>query len=202
MKKRASKVNKARLHKMKLVLWVSLFLGFSTSALAQKLNFDFGFYSIAAKAPSDSAVATKDVKLSGPGSYSLSANFELRKPFEIGVGYSVFFSKGISGDMGFGPDFYGYYFPYSNGSAVKFESAQLSYKESEQIRPFVYFSFHQRQFQSVQSSFSGFGFGGGAEYEWSEQYTFRATIRSMTLTGPSKAQFDYMDFLFGIQQSF
>lgn len=170
------------------------------SVWAQKVNFDFGMYSIKATPPTGST--TGDISLSSPGAYSLSANFEMKQPLEIGVGYTVFFSKGISGDMGFGPDFYLYYFPFSEGSAVRVDTPSVQYREIQQWRPFGYMSFHQRQFQSAQSSYSGFGFGLGTEYQYAERMAFRAVIRSMNLAGPSQATFNYFDTMLGVQLQF
>lgn len=170
-------------------------------ALAQKINFDFGVYTLSATPPSDST-NTSSVKISSPGIYSVSANFEMRPQFEIGVGYSVFLSKGFTGDLGFGPDFMGYYFPFAPGSELKTKTSIVEYREIEHFRPFGYLSFHQRQFQSVQSSYSGFGIGGGAEIQWKPEIGFRALFRMMSLAGPSGAKTTYMDFIGGLQLHF
>ena len=188
-----------RLLNHRLLIMV-VFLLAAPAVWAQKVNFDFGMYTIKATPPTGSTGT--DITLSSPGAYSLSANFEIKQPFEIGVGYTVFFSKILSGDMGFGPDFYLYYFPFSEGSAVRVDTPAVQYREIQQWRPYGYMSFHQRQFQSAQSSYSGFGFGLGTEYQYTERLGLRGSVRQMTLAGPATAQFNYMDILLGIQLQF
>lgn len=180
---------------------LALSLCLSSAARAQKLNFDFGFYQIQAKPPADSNNIS-EFSLSGPGVYSISMAYALKSNFEIGVGYTVFFSKMISGDMGFGPDFYFAYFPFSEGSGIQYESSGFQYRELQQWRPFGYLSFHQRQFQSVQSAYSGFGYGLGTEYQWTERTAIRGTVHMMNLAGPSNALFNYMDYSLGLQLQF
>jgi hypothetical protein len=166
----------------------------------QKINADFGFYSISAKGPSTSQ--SSGVNLSGPGSYSLSGQFSILPSFELGVGYTVFYSKFISGDMGLGPDLSAVWYPVNQGSGLAFNSQGLRYFEIQTWRPYAAISFHQRQFQSVESSYSGFGFSGGVEMQYSKETAFRATVRSMSLLGPAKSTFDYLDILIGLQLQF
>jgi hypothetical protein len=168
-------------------------------AMGAKINFDVGYYSLSAESPT----AGKDnVEVSGFGSYSLSGNVPLSLHFELGLGYTVFFSQTLSGDMGYGPDFSVIYFPMSSGSGVKSYESNVYYQEIEKWRPFFYLSFHQRQFQSVQSSYSGFGVGGGVEYQMNPEYSLRGTMRSMSLTGSSSTSMTHMEFLVGIQKHF
>lgn len=186
---------------MKALLVLAFSLLCFAPAWGQKLNFDFGYYTIEAD-PSSNTGSSDKIKLSGLGSYSLSGEFDLAGPFEIEVGYTVFFSKVVQGDMGFGPDFSLVYFPLNHGSYLKSESPQVQYREIEQWRPFADFSFHQRQFQSAQSSFSGFGAGAGLEYQYTTQTSLRAQLRSMSLIGPSSTKFNYTDLLIGLQLHF
>jgi hypothetical protein len=188
----------------KVLFWLSVSLLFSSHAWAQKVNLDFGFYTINAEAPAPagSTAAPSTVSLSGPGAYSLSGNFEMRPGIEIGVGYTVFYSKFISGDMGFGPDFSLIWFPINEGSGLSLNSQSVRYFEIQSWRPFVGMSFHQRQFQSVESSYSGFGFNGGIEMQYTNTMSFKGAVRSMSLIGPSKSKFQYTDVLVGIQLHF
>lgn len=185
---------------MKAVVFLSSLLLVGSLANAMKLNLDVGYYNINAKSPS--GAASTDVRLSTPGVYSISGNFPILSQLELGVGYSVFFSQMISGDMGFGPDIYLYYFPMGAGSGYKQSEGSVFYSEIEKLRPFGYISFNQRQFQSVQSSYSGFGFGGGLEYQLDASRALRASLRSMSLVGPSQATFSYFDLLVGLQLQF
>lgn len=191
---------------MKLVrtITIGLFLTSSPSLWAQKVNFDFGMFSINAEPPqaAGSGTARANVSLSGPGAYSISGSLPIRPSLEVGVGYTIFYSQLISGDMGFGPDLNLIYFPMNEGSGLKFQSFDLRYTEIQKWRPFLQAAFHQRQFQSVDSAYSGFGFGGGVETMWTDDKSWRVTLRSMSLLGPSQSTFNYFDLMFGIQLHF
>jgi hypothetical protein len=175
-------------------------LFFSGSIWAQKVTLDVGFYSINAVGPS--AGGSGNVSLSTPGAYSLSAGFAIRPQWELSPGYTVFYSKIFQGDMGFGPDFYLHYYPFNAGNGLKYSEGNISYYEKERWRPFASVSFHQRQFQSVQSSYSGFGFDFGSEFQISKITSTRLMMRMMTLAGPSGGSLTYMDLLLGYQFQF
>ena len=185
-----------------IIYLFSLF--FTQSSWAKKINFDFGFFNITAKPPSSSGSAARKgtLSLSGPGAYSLSGSIPVLPSLELGAGYTIFYSDFISGDMGFGPDFFVSWFPLNEGSGSSVEAYDLKYYEIQKFRPFVHASFHQRQFQSSDSSFSGFGFGGGLEMSLDANKSVRATLRSMSLVGSSQSTFDYMDVLIGFQFNF
>ena len=191
---------------MKLTRTITLCLLLTNSLplWAQKVNFDFGMFSINAEPPeaAGSEAAKANVSLSGPGAYSISGSLPIRPSLEVGAGYTIFFSSVISGDMGFGPDLYLTYFPLSEGSGLKFQSFDLRYTEIQKWRPFLQAAFHQRQFQSVDSAYSGFGFSGGVETMWTDDKSWRVSLRSMSLLGPSQSTFTYFDILFGIQLHF
>jgi len=182
---------------VKQIFLVLSILIVSSATWAQKLSFDAGFFSVNAKPPSGSG--TSSVSLSGPGSFSLSASFSLLPQIELSPGYTVFFSKIYRGDLGLGPDFSLRYFPVNAGSGLKIDHYGLKYFEIDSIRPFVGLSFHQRQFQSVQSSYSGFGFDAGSEFQITQKYSYRILLRMMNLIGPSEGSINYMDVLIGYQ---
>jgi hypothetical protein len=172
----------------------------SLASWAQKVSVDMGFYSIKAVGPSGSSSGT--INLSSPGAYSLSAGFSIRPQIELSPGYTVFYSKIFRGDMGFGPDFYLHYFPLTTASGLRVSQNDVNYFELEHLRPFVSVSFHQRQFQSVQSSYSGFGFDLGSELQVSKATSMRVLMRTMSLAGPSGASMNYMDVMLGYQLHF
>jgi hypothetical protein len=168
---------------------------------AQKLTLDLGFYTIKAVGPT-SGSGTGTINLSTPGAYALSAGYAIHPQIELSPGYTIFYSKIYMGDMGFGPDFYLHYYPLTTSSGLRASQNEVSYFEREQIRPFVSVSFHQRQFQSVQSSYSGFGFDFGSEIQISKIYSIRALMRTMSLAGPSGASMNYTDLMLGCQMHF
>lgn len=181
----------------------SLLCCLSFSASAKKVNVGFGFYSIKADSPStNSTTPGTSVSLSGPGAYNLLAKFDIAPTLELGAGYTVFYSKGFSGDMGFGPDISLSWYPLNQGSGISVSRNSIDYFEIQSFRPYVGMAFHHRQFQSVESSYSGFGFEAGLEIQKDLESAFVASVRSMPLIGPSKAKFQYMDFIFAYQFQF
>lgn len=182
-----------------IAIIASLLLG-SSVAWANKLNFDGGFFSINATPPKN--LNLDPISLSGFGNYSLSGAITVLPSVEIGAGYSVFFTKVLSGDMGFGPDFQANWYPFSYVGPWESKGPRVSYLEIDRYRPFLDLSFHQRQFQSAQSAFSGFGAGGGLERQWSEKISLRATFRMMNLLGPEGATFKATEVMFGLSQGF
>jgi len=177
---------------------------FAQSSWAKKINFDFGFFNITAKPPATSGSSARrgTLSLSGPGAYSLSGSVAVLPSVELGAGYTIFYSDFIAGDMGFGPDFFVSWFPLNEGSGTTVDAYDLKAFEIQKFRPFVHASFHQRQFQSSDSGFSGFGIGGGLEMSLDANKSVRATLRSMSLVGSSQSTFDYMDVLIGFQFNF
>ena len=171
---------------------------FTSMGQAQKISAHFGFYDIRAESQSSSG-NTSVLALQRPGSYQLQAQFRLLEPLEIGIGYSLFYSKIIAGDMGFGPDISLIYFPKTAGSRQTWSQEGLSVKALENWRPFISGSFHQRQFQSIQTSYSGFGLQVGLEWAQNEQWGYVVKGGAQTLVGPGSLNFRFLDVNAGFQ---
>lgn len=185
--------------KMLPLKWLILLtLGWPAQSWGQKLGTTFGFYDIRAESESSTG-ATQSLALQRPGAYQLNAQFRLLDPLEIGVGYSLFYSRIIGGDMGFGPDISLIYFPFAAGSIQSWNEFGHSIKLIETLRPFIAGSFHQRQFQSVQTSYSGFGLQMGLEWNQNPKWGYLARVSSQSLTGPSSLSFRFLDLSFGFQ---
>lgn len=185
---------------MKFGILICIFVLFFNEPLwASKINIDFGYYTMKAESPS---VAGTSVSVNSLGSYSLSGNIPLAGNWELGLGYTVFFSKIYKGDMGFGPDFSIFYFPFNAGSGFEHMDRNVVYSEIEYLRPFAGLSFHQRQFQSIQSSYSGFGIAIGLEYQILRETAVRAQIKNQNLQGPSNTVMKWMELMVGLQQQF
>lgn len=172
----------------------------SLPVLANKISAQFGFYDIKAQALNSGQTST--TSLTQLGSYQLSASFSLFDPIEVGAGYSLFYSKTVSGDMGFGPDLFLRYFPFVRGSKTTLEQEGVKLKMLEAYRPYVGFSFHQRQFQSVQTSYSGFGLSSGVEWMHDTQWGYLVHLNYQSLVGPDGMNFNFMDLGFGLQWYF
>jgi|GEM_PF-1492939 len=177
---------------------------FSQLGFAQKISLSAGAYNIEAESSASTSSTTvtgaRKVSLTRLGSYQLGAQFAVSDPFELGVGYSVFYSQTLGGDMGFGPDISLFYFPLNRGAPSinqAFEGTRISYYET--LRPFAAFSFHQRQFQSVQTSYSGYGLSVGSEINWVKGRSLVMQFNYQNLMGPNSYTFQFTDFRLGIQ---
>ena len=179
---------------MKILNIVFLFISlFAPKAFADgRLDMMGGFYSIDAK--SNLGVG----KLSSLGSYAVTYNYNFLDKVDFAVGYSLFFSKVFSGDMGYGPDLgFSYYYLTSSGpTVIKTDSVQLRVEEI--VRPFFNLSFNQRQIQSTESSYAGLSLGLGAQFVTGQPYDLKGLVRYQSLNGPSGSTASFFDILIGI----
>ncbi|MBK7891041.1 MAG: outer membrane beta-barrel protein [Bdellovibrionales bacterium] len=161
-----------KLHKLAfVVLLVAIVFGGESASAGNKLEVATGFYSLTAKTSKRSGSA------SNFGVYRAAYGFGFGPQVDIQIGYTLFMSDIIGGDLGFGPDLGLQYFPMTDSGARRFVTDKVSINVNDVLRPFVSAGFHQRQFQSVDSSYAGFSFGGGAEMAWSEDYSLKAEAR-------------------------
>jgi hypothetical protein len=150
-----------------------------------------GIYSLSAKNEDGSG------SVSGLGSGTVIFGLEVSPKIEVNLGYSLFFAQVITGDMGFGPDIGLNYFPVSGSRPLRVSTDQISLDITESLRPFVSVSFHQRQFQSIDTAYAGFSLGGGAEIPFSAGFDLKGLIRYITLSGPAGATATHVDILGG-----
>lgn len=182
---------------MKLLnYFVLLFVLFIVEqSFAKKISANFGIYNIATENTNGSSL-----NLTRLGNYQIVGHFPLNDRVELDLGYSVFFSRIITGDMGFGPDLWVNYFFRSAPSRDKLVFGdQVSVSSLSLIRPFAGIGFHQRQFQSTQTSFSGFGLVGGLEWMMTPDYSLVSKLNIQDLVGPNRLGFRYIDVTIGIQ---
>lgn len=171
-------------------LSVGLLLGVPIS-WAGKVDFSAGYYSIKAQTSRETG------SVSNLGNYSASYRIELLPEVELGLGYSLTAAKVIGGDLSFGPDFGLYYFPVTSANIRRTLGKNFVFEVREQVRPFISGSFHHRQYQSTQSNYVGFGFGGGAEWQMSSQRALTTSLRILSLAGPSSARATEIDLSVG-----
>jgi hypothetical protein len=175
-----------------------LFLGWSIESMAASNKFDFGvgYYSISAK------TATQSGSLSGLGLYHLNYRRAITPKIEFAAGYTIYFTGIIGGDSGSGVDLGINYFPFADAQAVEMAKDGKSIYVDELYRPYVGVTFDQRSFQSVQSSYSGFGLLLGLERTLTDLLSLNFSLRYMNLSGGVDATATEMDFLGGFSIRF
>lgn len=161
-----------------------------------KLDIAFGYFSLTATSSKSSG------SISGLGAYQFLYRQAFTPNVEFGVGYSLAASGVVGGDMGFGPDLGLYYYPMTSTNGEKFESSDITFSTSEHLKPYIGGGFHQRQFQSTQSSYAGFSFLGGCEYYWNDQFSLKAELRFLSLNGPSSSTANELNLLGGLSFGF
>lgn len=177
---------------LKRIIAAAILTASSTAAAGSKFDIMTGFFSISAKTDQTSG------NLSGFGSYRFTYHYRLVDNLDLDAGYSLFLSRGISGDMGYGPDFGFSYYPFTAGGLIRASTKNVTYESMELWRPYVGLSFHQRQFQSVNSAYAGFGGSVGTNYRYSDQIDLKTELRLQTLTGPNKASATETELFFGL----
>jgi hypothetical protein len=179
--------------------WVvaTLIINLALPVMAQKVGASFGYYNI--QAESSNANGTINLDLTRLGSYQLSAHFPMLDDLDLGVGYSIFYSRTFGGDMGFGPDIFVNYFPLSRNGRRVWNESGIRLFITDTLRPYFGLAFHQRQFQSVQTSYSGFGIQAGLEWAQSVQWGYHFKFSAQNLIGPSSLSFRFIDLSFGLQ---
>jgi hypothetical protein len=174
---------------------LSVFLIFCftvSSCLAAKVDVMGGFFSLNAKTNSGSA------NVSTLGSYRVSASKSFFDSLDAVLGYTINMSNTIGGDFAYGIDLGVNYFPFTFTEPSHFESEGVSVRRDELWRPYVGFSFNQRQFQSVKNGYAGFGVNLGSEYSINKKYSLKSEFRYISLAGSSESEATEMNILFGV----
>jgi hypothetical protein len=173
---------------------VLLFLMLAPScALASgKIDILAGIFGIQASS------ATASSSISGVGAYALDYRMSFWNHFDLEIGYSIDASKGFGGDLAFGPDFGVLYFPFTKSDPVLATSENVSVEFQDQIKPYLGFSFHQRQYQSTESTYAGTGAFLGSEFNYWKSFSMRAEFREIFFAGPSGAKATETDVLVGV----
>lgn len=161
-----------------------------------KLDVMGGYFSLLAK------TKEKSGSVDNFGAYQLNFRYAVTHFMEVAIGYSLIASKTFSGDFGFGPDIGLIYFPFTSANPISAATENVHYTSYELFKPYLTTAFHQRQYQSIQSSYAGFGFGAGSEVYWKSNMSFKVEIRYLPLGGPDSAISNELDFLGGITFTF
>lgn len=164
----------------------------STAFATSKIDALLGFYSLKA------TTSRGESSISGLGSYQIAYRYQFSTQIDLQVGYSLLASKTIGGDLAFGPDLGFLYFPMTSSGSVFAKSENISIEWGEHFRPYLGLSFHQRQYQSSQSTFAGFSFQAGVDYNFRPQMSWRSDLRIIQLIGPSNAKATEFDLMTGL----
>ncbi len=154
-----------------------------------KGKFDIGIGYFDFRASTDTAT----VKKSNLGIYELDYRYSLNSFLELGIGYTLLMTQTFGGDMAFGPNIEIIGYPLNLPHTVNFKTDSLSLTIKDSMKPYIGASFHQRQFESIQSSYAGFGFFAGTEYWYKEDLGLKLQIRSLSLSGPQNSQAQQVD---------
>jgi hypothetical protein len=163
----------------------------ATPAAARKLSAGLGFFSVNAKTQSSSA------SLSGVGAYQIAYEHPLAGSVDLRLGYSLLMTRGIGGDLSFGLDLGGSYYPLTRSSAVEWSSEQARLLVQELWRPYVGAGFFQRNFQSLQSGFAGFGGWAGVDRAIQGPLSARFEARYLSLSGPKSSRVSQVELSIG-----
>jgi hypothetical protein len=74
----------------------------------------------------------------------------------------------------------------------------VSWQTYEILQPYVSLSFHQRQYQSIQSNYAGLGFQAGSTYQLSHSIRLMAYVASIYLNGPLSSKVNEFQMAGGI----
>ncbi len=172
---------------------IALFL-FAANASAGQNKFDigFGYYQVTAKTNTGSG------STSGPGLYQLNFRRALTPRLELAIGYTIYFSSLVSGDSGSGLDLGGNYYPFSSAGPIESSDPGAKMEFEELWRPYVGATFNQRNFQSVQTTYTGFGLIVGVERVLNAKMNLNTDARYIKLNGPKGSNGTELDLAVGV----
>lgn len=140
----------------KTMMLSSLFFG--TGLVASQVDLLGGAYQI------DATTSEGSVSLKNVGLAKFNYYLRLRENISFRPGYSLYVLKGKDADLGYGFDFSFLYYPLTRISSFTIDNNSVKWVHREVFRPYVGLSFHQRQYQSIQSNYAGIGICAGLEY--------------------------------------
>lgn len=176
----------------KHVLALAVVCGPSLAFAAGKLDLLGGMFNISAKSTVASAA------ISGAGSYLLAYRMPIWTKFDLQASYTIIATKTVGGDLAFGPDIGFLFFPMSTAASTIATGESVTVEFTDKIKPYLGASFHQRQYQSTQSTYAGFGASLGLEFNQWRNLSLRSDLRYVLLAGPSSTTADEMCMMLGL----
>lgn len=168
---------------MLLLLGAACGLATTTHASqTSKVDAQFGYFSLTAKNSQGSST------ISNLSLLDLTFALPVHRQVDFCVGYSLYALNGSSVELGFGPNLGVRYFPLTASGTETYAFGNSVLKQFEIFRPFVALFFHQRQFQTVQSSFAGIGLSAGTEYAFTNTTFLTGAMNYRYLKGPLQSR--------------
>ena len=123
------------------------------------------------------------------GSINILFSFtnEITKKLALNVGYNVIFEKIVTGDSSFGFDLGIQYFHFGISSLSQTKIGNVNMKVIQDWSPYVGLGFNQRQYQSIRSSYSGFGLTVGTFKKFLSKLKMVFELRYVALSGATTA---------------
>lgn len=147
---------------------------------AKKLSFGTGYYNV------DAQVKDNEASFSNFGAYRVQYHSQFDDNWDFIIGYSIIIEKIYTGDKSFGPTLGFNYYPFGSDTVSKGSISNVSIVSLKLLNPYLSGGFTQRQYQSVDSSYSGFNGGLGVEIGWKQGITIFSEFQYSSLSGPNE----------------
>lgn len=159
----------------------SILLLKSISSFGGSFGVMTGYYSLSSKK------GAKTTNVSALGSYRFFYHHEVRPNFIADLSYTILFEKSLGGDSSYGFDIGGSYFPFQIASSTQSKFDNIKIKIEPKYSPYIGLGYHQRQYQSISSAYSGPGVKVGTIYSYNKSFNIIGEARYISLSGPVSA---------------
>lgn len=120
----------------------------------------------------------------------------------MNVGYNILFESIITGDSSFGFDLGANYFHWGSGNIGNSKIGNIDIKIFQDWSPYVGFNFNQRQYQSIRSSYSGFGLTVGSLKNLLGKMNLIIEARYVSLSGATSSTATELSLQSGVSYSY
>lgn len=139
-----------------------------------------------------------DKTIANLGLYQFAFRLPVFQHTEFTAGYSLYVLGAKKLDLGFGPDLGARFYPLTRPGPTSVNGENVRIDTVETYRPYVALTFHQRQYQSVQSSFAGMSLGLGIDWSATERLTITTAAKIMALKGPLESRIREQSIVVGL----
>jgi len=169
---------------------LSIFL--STSVYSANFGVMSGYYNLSSKGERGNS------KVSSLGSYRFFYHHNVTQKLTADFSYTILYEKNIGGDSSYGFDIGMNYFPFPRTSVTPKEVKRVQIKIEPKYSPYVGLGYHQRQYQSISTAYSGPGVKGGSIFTYKENLDLIVEGRHIFLSGPASTKATESSLNFGI----